>query len=444
MYAIDWVQILTRTPAKSPPPTESANASSAVPGDQPARRWLPAVHPTVWALGFTSLFTDISSEMVASILPLYLVLQIGLTPLAFGFVDGLYQGVAALVRVASGVLGDRWRRHKELAVTGYALSALCRIGILAAGSTWTSLAGVVAVDRIGKGIRTAPRDALIASRTATGRLATAFGVHRGLDAAGAMLGPVVAFVVLASMPGAFDVLFVISFAIAVVGVGIIGLFVPTARTGGEPASVATERGRIGMLSASSSFRAIVIAAFLLGVPTMSDSFVYLTLQGRAQLPATAFPLYYVLTSLFTSMLAIPFGRAADRFGRARVLLGGYALLAAVYGILLLPAGPAVALVAPLVLLGAYYAATDGVLTAMAAAVLRPSESGSGLAVLATAINIARFAASVLFGLLWMRLGVHAATLAYLAGLVVAIVAAAALLTRVESNGPVRAATVDAK
>jgi nitrate/nitrite transporter NarK len=147
----------------------------------------------VWALGITSLLTDVSSEMVSSILPVYLVLYLGMSPLAFGVVDGLYQGAAALVRIAGGILADRWRRHKELAALGYGLSAACRRLIFVAGNAWTAIAGIIAIDRIGKGIRTAPRDALISQRTPSHSLATAFGVHRSLDAAGAMLGPVLTF-----------------------------------------------------------------------------------------------------------------------------------------------------------------------------------------------------------------------------------------------------------
>ena len=182
----------------------------------PARSRVPGVSATVWALGFTSLLTDISSEMVSSVLPIYLVLFMGMSPLMFGVVDGIYQGAAAIVRVAAGVLSDRWNRHKEVASWGYGLSAASRLLILSAGSAWASIAAIIALDLVGKGIRTAPRDALIAKRSKLPELATAFGVHRSLDAAGAMLGPVAAFALLALMPNKFDVLFVASFGIAII------------------------------------------------------------------------------------------------------------------------------------------------------------------------------------------------------------------------------------
>jgi MFS family permease len=170
---------------------------------------------------------------------------------------------------------------------------------------------------------------------------------------------------------------------------------------------------------------------MLGIPTMSDSFVYLTLQQRYQITATAFPLFYVGTSLFMALFAVPCGRLADRVGRPRVLLSGYAALVLVYLTLFAAPSNPIAAVLPVALLGAYYAATDGVLTAMAAATLPKATSGTGLALLATATNVSRLFASVLFGLIWSRVGLSFATSVYLAGLVLAIVAAGIVLLRAE-------------
>src|SRR5919199_636394 len=184
-------------------------------------------------LGLTSLFTDISSEMVSTILPLYLVFYLRLTPVRFGVVDGLYQGVASFVYVAGGLAADRWRRHKEVAAAGYALSAACKLGLLAAGGAWVAIATAVVLDRAGKGVRTAPRDALISLSSAPAALASAFGVHRALDTAGAMLGPLVAFGLLAVAPNAFDAVFVASFCAALVGLAVLTLFVEPRPLGRE-------------------------------------------------------------------------------------------------------------------------------------------------------------------------------------------------------------------
>src|SRR5262245_50884176 len=224
----------------------------------------------VFFLGLTSLLTDISSEMVTATLPLYLLLTLRLAPLQFGLIDGLNQGASVLVRVASGLIADRWQRAKEVAMAGYAFSALCRIGLLLVGRNWLGISGVVLLDRMGKGIRTSPRDAMIAASVTSEKLGTAFGVHRAMDTAGAMLGPLVAAGLLILAPGAYDAVFIVSFCFAVVGVAVIGLLVES-----PPASVPTNSAPVSsqivtQLLARPNFRALVLISSALAVTTLSD------------------------------------------------------------------------------------------------------------------------------------------------------------------------------
>src|SRR6478609_5176126 len=177
----------------------------------------PRVARTVLLLGMTSLFTDISSEMVVTILPLYLIAVGGFSPLAFGVIDGIYNGAAALVGLASGFIGDRFRRHKEVATAGYGLSAVCKLLLATVGTALSAIGATVLMDRIGKGIRTAPRDAMISLSTPERQLGAAFGVHRALDTTGAMIGPLLAFGLLALAPLAFNSIFLVSFFIALIG-----------------------------------------------------------------------------------------------------------------------------------------------------------------------------------------------------------------------------------
>src|SRR5690242_13990619 len=142
---------------------------------------------TVLLLGTCSLLTDVSSEMVSAILPLYLVATLGFSPLQYGIVDGLYQGASALVRLAAGFLGDRLGRHKAVASFGYGLSAVCKLGLAAVGGAWAGLSAIILLDRTGKGLRTAPRDAMISMTAPKEELGLAFGVHRAMDTAGAMI-----------------------------------------------------------------------------------------------------------------------------------------------------------------------------------------------------------------------------------------------------------------
>src|SRR4051794_22643402 len=198
-------------------------------------------HPvakTVVLLGITSLITDISSEMVSTVLPLYLIYIGGFSPLAFGLIDGIYNGATAFVSLAAGYVGDRWRRHKDVAVAGYGLSAVCKLGLVAVGTGLSAIGAVVLLDRIGKGIRTAPRDAMISLATPKEELGAAFGVHRALDTSGAMIGPLVAFAILAVAPVAFNSIFVVSFMLAIVGVAVLVLFVQPRRADRDAAEPA--------------------------------------------------------------------------------------------------------------------------------------------------------------------------------------------------------------
>jgi MFS family permease len=378
---------------------------------------------TVLLLGTCSLLTDISSEMVAAILPLYLVATLGFSPLQYGVVDGLYQGASALVRLAAGFLGDRLRRHKLMAAIGYGVSAACKLGLAAIGGAWAGLSAIILLDRTGKGMRTAPRDAMISLTAPRRDLGLAFGVHRAMDTAGAMIGPLVAFALLAQAPNAFHSLFLISFFVAVLGFGVIALLVREPRRPRELAAAPVDkpdlRAAFGLLERR-EFRALALAGAALGLATASDGFIYLTLRQRVDFAASLFPLLATGTAVLFMLLAAPLGRLADRVGRGRVLIGGYLLLLAVYCLLMAPGAGAVSLIGVLALLGTYYAATDGVLMAMGSAQLPEALRGSGLALLGTATSVAQLLASIVFGALWTWLGVQAAIALFAAALVIAM------------------------
>lgn len=391
------------------------------------RRW-SAVSRTVVLLGMTSLLTDVSSESLTAVLPLYFMLELRMTPLQFGLLDGLYQGSSALVRVAGGLVADAGRRYKPVAFVGYALSAFCKLGLLLVGSAWAPIAAVLMIDRLGKGIRTAPRDALITLSSEPTRLGEAFGAHRAMDTVGAVVGPVLAFAVLAAAPGAYDAVFVMSFAVALVGLAVLGLFVQDQH--GEPGPAAHgshARARLRAAFASRRFRALVVAGGVLGLLTASDALIYLLLQRRGAVPTTFFPLLFVGTAIVYLFLALPVGRLADRWGRHRVFLAGHVLVFGIYLLLMATELPRAGIVACVALLGAYYAATDGVLSALASSVLQEQQLTTGLAVVSTITALARLLASSLFGAVWNWWGPTEALEVFAAGLVVAGALAAGLL-----------------
>ena len=416
MYQLDWVLQWTTRRRQ----VQAANRSK--------------VSPTVWFLGITSCLTDISSEMVNSILPLYLVGFLRLSPLHFGVIDGLYQGVSALLRIFGGVISDRWRKYKQTAIVGYGLSAMCKPALLVTANSWAAIATVIAIDRAGKGLRTAPRDAMITLTTPPDSLANSFGVHRALDAAGALLGPIVAFVILSFVADAFDIVFVASFSFAVMGLGVLALFVnPTvARPTGVPARAMAGpplRSLRGF-----SFGRLVVAASILALATMSDAFIYLALQQRLAFPPTVFPLLYVATSLVYMAAAVPAGRIADRMGRRAVFLAGYVMLGLVYVVLLLPGTGMAGVAIGIGGLGLYYAATDGVLMAIAGSLLPPDKCATGFAVLTTGTSLARLASSIAFGWLWTAGDVTAAVRVFGVALLVAMAVAAVTLPRSAADG----------
>jgi MFS family permease len=389
------------------------------------------VKRTVLLLGLTSLFTDISSEMVASVLPAYLIGFLRMSPAQFGVMDGLYQGVASFAGLASGVLGDRSRRHKEVAVTGYGLSAICKLALATVGTALSAIGAIVLIDRIGKGIRTAPRDAMISLSTPKDQLGVAFGVHRALDTTGALLGPLAAFGLLAVAPLAFDSLFMVSFCVALIGLAILVLLVNPRRDITE-APLTSERASLrealGLLR-NRRFRGFVIVGSALSLATVSDAFIFLALQKRLDLGTSMFPLLFVGSSITFMVLAVPVGRLADRIGRGRVLIGGYALLLAVYVSIVTGLDGWPLLVIALGLLGTYYAATDGVLMALGSEVVPQEIRGSGLALLQTASNASRFLASVMFGGLWALIGINAALACFGGALAAASLVAVTVLKR---------------
>jgi MFS family permease len=371
------------------------------------RRIRRVVAGNVIALGAVSLITDVSAEMVTAVLPLYLVLGLGLSPLQFGFLDGLYQGVTALVRILGGHAADRWQRRKLVAGVGYGLSAASKIGLLIAGSSVPGLAGALAVDRAGKGIRTAPRDALISLSSTPESLGRAFGVHRAMDTIGALLGPLVAFALLWGTAEAYDAVFVVSTCLAVLGVVLLMLFVRDHRAPIAGRAQVSVRAAFGLLRGA-RFRRLCLVAALLGLATVGDAFVYLLLQRRLYLDVAYFPLLPLGTAAGYLLLAVPFGRLADRVGRHRVFLGGHGALLCGYVALLGPGDGPLLFGAVLALHGAFYASTDGVLMALAGPALPAGLRTSGMALLQTGQAVARLVSSVLFGAVWTVWGPHTA------------------------------------
>ncbi|KUM41287.1 MFS transporter [Arthrobacter sp. EPSL27] len=353
------------------------------------------------------MLTDVSSESVSAVLPLYITAFLGLSTIAFGILDGINQGASAIVRIAAGYASDRIGRPKPVAVAGYGLSMLARIGLLFAAGFW-ALTAVVTADRVGKGIRTAPRDALISVSAQPEHQARHFGVHRMLDSIGAATGPLLAFFVLMLIPNGYSTVFVVSLAFAALGVAVLVLLVPNLRTRPQDRKPGTKgQGKTGFrwrLLREPGLGRLLMAAGILGLLTVGDGFIYLVLQDRDAFAVQWFPLLYVGTNVVFLLLAIPLGRLADRWGKARVFILGHVALLACYLLAAVPVGGLGLTLACLVLLGAFYAATDGVLAALASQLTPPDKLATGLGTAQTVVALSRMTASVGFGVLWFAVG----------------------------------------
>ncbi|GAA4232440.1 MFS transporter [Actinomadura meridiana] len=400
---------------------------------RPARgqRRAGPVAANVVALGAVSLITDVSAEMVTAILPLYLVVGLQFSPAAYGAIDGLYTGATVLLRLVGGYVADLVDRRKPVALLGYGASAVAKLGLLAAAGSGAGIGLALTADRAGKGLRTAPRDALITLCTPPDRLGRAFGVHRTMDAAGAFAGPLVALAVLAAAPGSFDSVIMTSFCVALLGVMVLVLFVRD-RPGPKPKR---EELRWRELLRGPAARRLVPASFLLGLATIGDGFTYLLVAERADLALGWFPLLAVATSGVYLLLATPFGILADRVGRLPVVLGGYLTLTAIYLLLGLGSGGLWLVGAAVVLHGTFYAATDGGLIALAGPLLPAGLRTTGIALVQSGQALAYLFSSVLFGVAWQVWGTRPALLAAAFVSVVSLAGTAVVLRPSEGATP---------
>ncbi|MHC8608177.1 MFS transporter [Paenarthrobacter ureafaciens] len=396
------------------------------PSEQTALSKVPfRLSPVIVWLGIVSMVTDISSESVTAILPLYVTGFLGLSTIAFGFLDAINQGASAIVRIAAGWASDRSGHPKRIALAGYGLSMLARIGFLFAGGFW-AIAAIVTGDRIGKGIRTAPRDALITVSAQPEHLARSFGMHRMLDNIGAAAGPLIAFLILLVIPNGFSTVFVVSLAFAVIGVTVLGLVVPDLRA--RSAKDAPKGQRLLAFSwrnfKEPGLGKLLVAAGLLGLVTIGDGFIYLVLQDRDSFAVQWFPLLFVGTNVAFLVMAVPLGRLADRLGRVPVFIAGHVALLACYFLAAAPLGGLWATLTCLLLLGAFYAATDGVLAALASQLTPEGKLATGIAAAQTVVALSRMAASAGFGVLWYAVG--ASTAVTIAGILLACVVVAVI------------------
>ena len=405
-------------------------------GNRPTDKKTPAVGlgesgskrvaPNVLALGLTSLITDISSEMVVAVFPLFLTAGLGWGIAGYGAFLGSYHFVEAMFRLVGGLAADRSGNHKTMAVGGYGLSAATRIGLIAATAAPVPVVPFLLLERVGKGLRAAPRDALISLSSSPERLGRDFGIHRAMDACGALIGPLLAAAILWLRPSSFDIVFVISFGLGLIGVlVIVGLVEPRPVT--APVNQGVDR-RLLVMPGPAVHRLCGVA-FMLGLWTVADSLLFLAVLRNSSLELWVFPLLFSVAAAIYLVLAVPVGRLADRVGRRRVFFAGHGALIGVYLSLATFANDVgyVMLGLALVLLGLFYAATDGVLVAATSAVAAEDVRSSAIAAVTVAGALGRLVSASVFGWFWYRWGITASLLIFSGCLALQLVLGASMV-----------------
>jgi MFS family permease len=358
-------------------------------------------------LGIASFLTDVSTEMVYPLLPLYLTsARIGATPAIVGLIEGFAESTASLLRVFSGAWSDRIQRRKPIAILGYASSTLGK-ALLYVSTAWTHVFAGRIADRIGKGIRTAPRDALIADSTDEANRGGAFGLHRALDTAGASLGVVIAYLLFVSNSQEFTTVFALSLIPAALGVLVLFLVREkiAPRAPAKPTQEVWWRNlgaRWHALDRRLKFFLTIIFIFALG--NSSNQFLLLRAQNLG-FDVAATILMYLVFNLVYAFGSWPLGRLSDRVGRKRLLVLGYLTYGAVYF--------GFALASPLALwglfatYGVYYALTEGVEKALVSDIAPMDLRATLIGLHATAVGIGLLPASLLAGFLWDAFGAPA-------------------------------------
>ena len=375
------------------------------------------LHRNVIALGLVSLLTDLSSEMIYPLLPVFLTVTLGAGPAALGLIEGVAETTASLLKLVSGAWSDRIGRKKPLVLAGYGLSTLAR-PLVGFASAWGHVLAVRFCDRIGKGVRTSPRDALVAAYVPAEQRGKAFGLQRGMDHLGAVLGPVAAFLLLARGISLRSV-FLLSIVPGLAAVAVLAFLVRDATAAVSPPHAGSVLRRDGL---PPEFRRYLILVGMFTLGNASDAFLILRAVDSG-VSARYIPLLWAAFHVVKSSISIPAGALSDRIPRKWVVAGGWCVYAACYAAFSIVRGEA-ATVAVFLFYGLYAAACEGTERAMVADFVPADRRGTAFGWFHLVTGLCALPASVLFGLLWSLYG---APMAFGVSAGLALLAAALLI-----------------
>lgn len=373
-------------------------ASTEFPSPEPPEPGspIPGIRRNVFILGITSFLTDLSSEIIYPLVPLFLTSVLGAPLVVVGLIEGIAESTASTLKVFSGWISDRMQRRRPLTILGYGISAVAK-PLLAAATIWPVVLLLRFGDRVGKGIRTAPRDALIADSSDPESRGRAFGFHRAADTGGAALGALVALGALGLIGERYRTIFLIAAIPAALGVA--SLFLVRERVHPHPHG---ERPRLSLKQFDRKFKLFLLASAIFALGNSSDAFLILRATDLG-LSAFAAVLAYVLFNLIYSAFSMPAGSLSDRIGRRRVIAAGFIIFSLVY-LGFAAAGSTVAVWPLFAVYGLYMALTEGVGKAFVADMAPVTSRGTALGTYHTVTGLITFFASLTAGLLWDSVG----------------------------------------
>ncbi len=378
----------------------------------------------IFLLGLTSLFNDFSSEMVFSIFPAFFISALHAGAASLGLVDGIAEATSNLFKIYSGSLSDRLGRRKPLVISGYALSVVTRPFYILV-STVSGVLGLRVIDRLGKGLRTAPRDAIISLSSEKNELGRSFGFHRAMDTTGAILGPLVAYLILRTFPLQFNYVFLTAF-----GVGLLTLltlaFISDVATHGN-----AQRAQLlaSFKELSPRFKLFLLAVFVLSAGSLPVAVVLLKTASLG-LAVADIPLFFAVYSISYAIFSIPAGRLSDHVGARTVIFVGYLVLIASYAVLNFAYGAWTLAIAFLVF-GLFPALTDGVQRSLAARLTGETVRGGGLGWLNASVGFGALLAGIAGGYLWQT---YSPTTAFFTGGIVVMFGLLLLLVSGSQKG----------
>ncbi|HLB02127.1 MAG TPA: MFS transporter [Nitrospiria bacterium] len=369
--------------------------------EPPRNRWLSGLRGNVLILGVVSFLNDAASEMIYPLLPIFLTAVLGAGPAALGVIEGIAESSASFLKMASGFLSDRVQRRKRWVVGGYVLSNAAR-PLIGLASTWTSVLVLRFVDRVGKGVRTSPRDALIAESTSPEFYGKAFGFHRAADHAG-VVGPLLATLLLVFLHEDLRTVFILSVIPGILAVALLARGIKETRIAG-PSSVHQEPLMIHQAwrDMPKTLRRFVVILFLFTLGNSSDAFLLLKAQ-QLGVSVTLIPVLWVVLHLVKMGSSLPAGIASDLWGRKGVILTGWAVYAFVYGAFSMAESPWQAWVL-FAVYGLYFGLTEGAEKALIADLAPPRLQGSAFGLYHLTMGIGALPASLMFGWIWQEYG----------------------------------------